>query len=166
MNTVLLEDDIAHIFVAGDMSDKKIRVLFLCTGNSCRSQMAEGWCKHLKSDTIKSYSAGTTTHGLNARAVRVMGEVGVDISHHRSKTVDEFPDKSFDMVFTVCDKANNSCPRFVGENGSVVVHHVPFGDPPQITQHMLDEEHILNEYRKIRDEIKNFIDSIEKYDQE
>ena len=93
---------------------EKIKILFLCTGNSCRSQMAEGWARALRSDCIEAYSAGIETHGMNPRAMRVMAEAGVDISGQRSKHVDELKDVRFDYVVTVCDNAAESCPRFPG----------------------------------------------------
>ena len=138
----------------------KVKVLFLCTGNSCRSQMAEGWCRHLKSDAIEAFSAGTINLGLNSRAVEVMKEVGVDIAEHKSKTVDQLSEKFFDFVFTVCDRANASCPIFPG---TTTIHHVGFDDPPEKTQDLKEEALILDEYRKVRDEIKDFIEKIENY---
>lgn len=91
-----------------------IRILFLCTGNSCRSQIAEGWTRYLKADLIEPYSAGIEPHGSNPDAVKVMAEVGVDISGHRSKHVDELRDIEFDHVITLCDQAYESCPVFPG----------------------------------------------------
>ena len=99
---------------------KKKRVLFLCTGNSCRSQMAEGWARHLKGDQIEPYSAGIEAHGLNPDAVRVMAEAGVDISGQRSKRVDELREVAFDYVVTVCGHANESCPAWLGKKAKVV----------------------------------------------
>ncbi|MFH1830618.1 MAG: arsenate reductase ArsC [Pseudomonadota bacterium] len=93
----------------------KIRVLFLCTGNSCRSQMAEGWARHLLGDIVEAYSAGIEAHGLNPRAVRVMAEAGVDISAQRSKTIGDLGGIEFDVVVTVCDRAHKSCPIFPGK---------------------------------------------------
>ena len=138
----------------------KVKVLFLCTGNSCRSQMAEGWCRFLKSDSIEAFSAGTVNIGLNLRAIEVMKEVGVDIAKHKSKTIDQLSEKFFDFVFTVCDRANSSCPHFPGK---AIIHHVSFDDPPEKTQHLKEELLILDEYRKVRDEIKTFIETIESY---
>src|SRR3954447_23576887 len=94
---------------------EKLKVLFLCTGNSCRSQMAEGFARALKGDVIEAYSAGTEAHGMNAMAVEAMGEAGVDISGHRSKHLDELRDQAFDYVVTVCDSANETCPVFPGK---------------------------------------------------
>ena len=108
-----------------DRGKAKLRNLFLCTGNSCRSQMAEGWARHLKGDVIEAYSAGIETHGLNPLAVKVMGEAGVDISGHRSKNVGDLAGVTFDYVVTVCDHANESCPVF---SGRAKVVHVGFDD--------------------------------------
>src|SRR5512133_2312066 len=94
---------------------QKLKVLFLCTGNSCRSQMAEGWARALRGDVIEPYSAGIETHGLNPNAVKIMAEAGVDISRHRSKRLDELRGIDFDYVVTVCDNANESCPVFPGK---------------------------------------------------
>lgn len=134
-------------------------VLFLCTGNSCRSQMAEGWGKHLLGDKFNFYSAGTKKHGLNERAVKVMGESGVDITMHVSKVVSELPVSHMDYVFTVCSDAHETCPFFPG--GKIV--HVGFDDPPRLTKEMNDEEKILDVYRRVRDEIKDVVIKIETY---
>src|SRR6266699_648574 len=93
----------------------KLKVLFLCTGNSCRSQMAEGWARHLKSDAIDAYSAGVEPHGMNLTAIAVMQQAGVDISTHHSKHVDELQAIPFDFVVTVCDHAHETCPLFPGQ---------------------------------------------------
>jgi arsenate reductase len=133
----------------------KAKVLFLCTGNSCRSQMAEGWARALKADAIDAYSAGIETHGMNARAVKVMAEAGVDISHNRSKTADELMDVPFDYVVTVCGHANETCPAWLGRKAKVV--HVGFDDPPKLAKTAATEEEALAHYRRVRDEIKAFI---------
>ena len=135
----------------------KWRVLFLCTGNSCRSQMAEGWTRALKSDQIEVFSAGIATHGLNPRAVKVMAEAGVDISKQRSKTVADLPTKDFDFVVTVCDHAHESCPLFPGKTRIV---HVGFDDPPRLAQDAKSEEEALSHYRRVRDEIKAFVETL------
>jgi len=137
----------------------KKNVLFLCTGNSCRSQMAEGWGKSLKGDKFNFYSAGTKKHGLNPRAVQVMKEVGVDISAHESKTTDELPKVTMDFVFTVCSDAHENCPYFPG--GKII--HTGFDDPPRLTKEMTNEEEILKIYRQVRDEIKDMVLKIENY---
>ena len=133
---------------------KKKKVLFLCTGNSCRSQMAEGWTKHLKADSIEAYSAGIEIHGLNPNAVKVMKEAGVDISQHRSKLVTEFKEQEFDYVVTVCGHANETCPFFPGKTKVV---HVGFDDPPRLAKNAKTEEEALNYYRRVRDEIKEYV---------
>ncbi len=133
---------------------RKQRILFLCTGNSCRSQMAEGWARHLKGDLLEACSAGIATHGLNPRAVQVMAEAGVDISRHRSQHVDEFAGAPIDVVVTVCGHAHETCPIFPG--GARVVHR-GFDDPPALTRHLTDEEEILAVYRRVRDEIRAFV---------
>jgi len=132
----------------------KLRVLFLCTGNSCRSQMAEGWARHLRGDVLEPYSAGLETHGLNPRAVQVMAEAGIDISTQRSKHVDELRAVNFDYVVTVCDRAHESCPVFAA--GTRVVH-VAFDDPPRRAREATTEEETLHHYRRVRDEIRAFI---------
>ena len=133
---------------------EKLKILFLCTGNSCRSQMAEGWASHLKSDGIDAYSAGIETHGLNPNAVRVMAEAGVDISKHNSKNVKDLMDIAFDYVITVCGHANETCPVFIGKTKKV---HVGFDDPPRLAKDAKTEEDALNQYRRVRDEIKAYI---------
>lgn len=135
----------------------KLKVLFLCTGNSCRSQMAEGWARHLKGDVIEPYSAGIETHGLNPRAVRVMAEAGVDLSRQRSKHVDELNNVPFDHVVTVCDHAHESCPLFPGRTR---VAHVGFDDPPRLAREAESEEEALGHYRRVRDEIRAFVERL------
>ena len=130
------------------------KVLFLCTGNSCRSQMAEGWTRTLWGDCIEAYSAGIETHGLNPNAVTVMAEAGVDISGHRSKLVDELLDEDFDLVVTVCGHAHEHCPMFPG--GARVIH-VGFDDPPKLAESATTEKEKLEGYRRVRDEIRAFV---------
>jgi arsenate reductase len=132
-----------------------LKILFLCTGNSCRSQMAEGWARHLRGDRLEPYSAGIETHGLNPLAVRVMAEAGVDISAHRSKHVDEL-DVRFDHVITVCGHANESCPVFHGAK----VTHVGFDDPPKLARDAATEEEALGHYRRVRDEIRAYVETL------
>jgi arsenate reductase len=139
------------------MTMSKLKVLFLCTGNSCRSQMAEGWARKLKGDVIDAYSAGVEPHGMNARAVKVMAEAGVDISGQRSKHVDELKDVPFDYVVTVCDHAHDTCPIFPGRTKVV---HVGFDDPPRLAKDAKNEERALGHYRRVRDEIRAFIDRL------
>ncbi|MHC4873105.1 MAG: arsenate reductase ArsC [Planctomycetota bacterium] len=138
------------------MADK-LNILFLCTGNSCRSQMAEGLARHLKGDVIEAYSAGIETHGLNPNAVKVMDEIDIDITGQRSQNVTEFSDVEFDYVVTVCGHANENCPLFKG-NAKVV--HVGFEDPPKLAETVVSEEEKLDCYRKVRDKIKEYISSL------
>ncbi len=135
------------------MNDK-IRVLFLCTGNSCRSQMAEGLCTSLMGDIFESYSAGIVKHGLNPFAVKAMLETGIDISGHFSKTVDEMEEKDFDYVVTVCDNAYETCPYFPAKTGII---HRGFDGPPRLARNTAAEEEALEHYRRVRDEIREFI---------
>ena len=135
----------------------KMKVLFLCTGNSCRSQMAEGWARYLKGDVMEAYSAGIETHGLNPRAVKVMTEVGVDISGHRSKNVEELKNVPFDMVITVCGHAHEHCPLFLGKG---TVRHVGFDDPPALAREAKTEDEALAPYRRVRDEIRAFVQTL------
>ena len=135
----------------------RTKVLFLCTGNSCRSQMAEGWARHLKSDVIEAYSAGIETHGINENAVRVMKEAGVDISEHRSKHVNELLEVPLDYVVTVCDHANEHCPIFPRRVKHV---HAGFDDPPRLAKTAKTEEEALGHYRRVRDEIRAFVETL------
>jgi arsenate reductase len=134
--------------------NKKI-VLILCTGNSCRSQMAEGILRHYGNERIEVFSAGTKPSQVNPVAVRVMQEIGIDISGHRSKHVDEFKEQTFDCVVTACDNAKESCPVFLG---GVKFLHWPFPDPPHNRE--IDED-VIKEFRKVRDMIcekfRNFV---------
>jgi len=133
---------------------RKPKVLFLCTGNSCRSQMAEGWARHLRGDVMEPFSAGIETHGLNPRAVAAMDEVGVDISRHRSTHLDELADVDFDYVVTVCSHAHESCPVFPGR---AKVVHVGFDDPPALARDAATDEEAMAPYRRVRDEIRAFV---------
>ncbi len=144
------------------------KVLFLCTGNSCRSQMAEGWLRHLRGDDYEVYSAGIETHGLNPNAVKVMAESGVDISMHQSSLLDDVlselasRNETLDVVITVCGHAHENCPVFLGD-GKVV--HVGFDDPPKLAAELAadkaDEETQLDCYRRVRDEIKAFVEGFD-----
>lgn len=135
----------------------KVRVLFLCTGNSCRSQMAEGWARHLKHDTMEVYSAGIEPHGVNPLAVRVMAEAGVDITGQRSKHVEELSGVAFDYVVTVCDQANEACPVFPEKTRRV---HVGFDDPPRLAKGAASEAEALGHFRRVRDEIRAYIETL------
>jgi len=133
---------------------EKLKVLFLCTGNSCRSQMAEGWARHLKSDVIEAYSAGVWPAGVSSRAAAVMAEAGVDISSQRSKHVDDLLDIDFDYVITLCGNARELCPVFGGKARLV---HVPFEDPTML---MGSPERVMAAFRKTRDEIQTFVETL------
>lgn len=135
----------------------KLKVMFLCTGNSCRSQMAEGWARHLKGDVIDAYSSGVDPHGMNPNAVRVMAEAGVDITGQSSKHVNDLQSIPFDYVVTVCDSAHESCPLFFGKTKVI---HVGFDDPPRLAKTAATEEEALEHYRRVRDEIKVFIQTL------
>jgi arsenate reductase len=139
------------------MKEKK-NVLFLCTGNSCRSQMAEGWALALKGELYSFHSAGTKKHGLNPFAIKVMQECGIDLTKHSSKTTSELGPVKMDVVITVCSDAHENCPYFPGGK---VIHH-GFDDPPRLAKD-LEEAEALVIYRRVRDEIKSFIESIEEH---
>jgi arsenate reductase len=138
-------------------SAEKLKILYLCTGNSCRSQMAEGWTRHLKSDAIDAYSAGVEPHGIDPRAVKVMAEVGVDISGQTSKHLDTLEGIEFDYVITLCDQANESCPLFFGKTRRL---HMGFDDPPKLAAGTTSEEEAMAHYRRVRDEIKKFVERL------
>ena len=133
---------------------KPLRILFLCTGNSCRSQMAEGFCNALPGNPLQAVSCGIERHGLNPNAVRVMQEVGVDISGHESKTLDDIDTDVLDFVITVCGHANETCPLFPGP---VQVIHQPSDDPPRLAHAAASEAEALNHYRRVRDEIRDYV---------
>jgi arsenate reductase (thioredoxin) len=134
--------------------NKKPYVLFLCTGNSCRSQMAEGWARHLKSDAIEAFSAGVYPVGVSQRAAKVMLEAGVDISDQRSKHVDDLCGLEFDYVVTLCGNAAEQCPAFAGKTKTV---HMPVRDPSFLIG---SEEAILDAFRKTRDEIRELVEKM------
>lgn len=135
----------------------KTRILFLCTGNSCRSQIAEGWARHLRGDVIEAWSAGIEKHGMNQQAIAVMAEAGVDISGHYSKLINESPAVDFDYVITVCDNAHESCPIFPGK---AKIIHRGFDDPSRLAKDTDSEKEALEHYRQVRDEIKTFIETL------
>ena len=126
------------------------RVLVLCTGNSCRSQIAEGYLQHFAGNRAKVYSAGVETHGVNPRAIATMKEDGIDISNHTSNNIDEYFDIDFDFVITVCDNAKERCPYFPTR---AIKFHQNFPDPAKATG---TEEEISNQFREVRQMIKNF----------
>ncbi|KAB7623183.1 arsenate reductase ArsC [Alkalilimnicola sp. S0819] len=136
---------------------EKLKVLFLCTGNACRSQISEGWARALKSDVLEAWSAGVAPHGVDPRAVRVMAEAGVDLAGHHSKHVDELLAIPFDYVVTVCDAAAESCPIFPGPARRV---HRGFQDPPRLARDAATEEEALGHYRRVRDEIRAYIETL------
>jgi arsenate reductase (thioredoxin) len=137
---------------------KKLKILFLCTGNSCRSQMAEGWTHALKSDVIEAYSAGIETHGLNPNAIKVMAEAGVDITGQKSENINDLLDIPLDIVVTVCGHAHETCPVFPT---TARVVHVGFDDPPALARELAaqgaSEKEQLDAYRRVRDQIKIFV---------
>ena len=147
----MLVGDSLHI-----MRDK-MKILFLCTGNSCRSQMAEGWARYLKSDFIQPFSAGIEAHGLNLNAVKVMQEEGVDITQQKSQRIEEVETIPFDVVITVCGHADENCPVF---SCSTKVVHRGFDDPPKLAQTAKTEKEALGHYRRVRDEIKAYIETL------
>ena len=138
-------------------STERLKILFLCTGNSCRSQMAEGWASFLKGDVIEPFSAGIESHGINPFIVKVMAEAGVDISRQHSKLVDERKDNVFDYVITLCGHARENCPFFPGKTKRF---HMGFDDPHKLAENAKNEEEALSHYRRIRDEIRVFVEKL------
>jgi len=134
-----------------------LKVLFLCTGNSCRSQMAEGWARWLHGDRLEPYSAGIAPGRVDPRAVQVMGEAGVDLSGHRSRHLNELAGVDLDWVITVCDHAREHCPVFPGGARRL---HVSFEDPPFLAKTAATEEEALAHYRRVRDEIRGFVERL------
>ena len=132
----------------------KLKILFLCTGNACRSQIAHGWAEYLKSDIVEVYSAGIRPIGVNPWAIKIMAEAGVDISDYKSECVDEFANVAFDYVITLCDDAAGNCPIFPAK---VAVIHKPFKDPYYAEG---SEEEIMAVFRKVRDQIREFVETI------
>ena len=136
--------------------EPRMRVLFLCTGNSCRSQMAEGFAKALRADVVDAHSAGTRPQALNPLAVRAMAEAGIDLSRHASKRPEEI-EVAFDLVVAVCDAAAESCPSMAG----VRTIRAPFDDPPRLAEGAESDEKAMVHYRRVRDEIRRFIESFD-----
>ena len=132
----------------------KIKVLFVCTGNSCRSQMAKGWARHLRGDVIEAFSAGVSPASVNQTAVEVMAETGVDISGQKSKHIDDLTGINFDYVVIICDNAREHCPAFPGE---VRLIHRAFKD---LTLVVGSDEEIMAAFRKTRDDIREFIETM------
>ena len=135
------------------------RVLFLCTGNSCRSQMAEGWLRHLGGDRYEALSAGTKPQGVNPLAVRSMAEAGVDLSGQRSKPVDGFLGEDLDLLVTVCGGASESCPVFRGRVQER--RHWPFDDPAEAEG---TEDETMSVFRRVRDEIRDAVEDLLRED--
>lgn len=133
------------------------RILFLCTGNSCRSQMADAWTRRLKGEELEACSAGVEPRGVDPRAVKVMAEVGIDISSRQSKGIDTVRDLEFDYVVTLCDGAQEACPFFPAKTRLL---HVGFDDPPRLSQAAQDEEQALQHYRRVRDQIRAFVEGM------
>ncbi len=138
-------------------TESKLKILFLCTGNSCRSQMAEGWVRALRGDRIEAWSAGIERQGIDPRAVRVMTEAGVDISRQKSKRLAELPRLPLDWVVTVCDHARENCPVFPGGARTA---HAGFDDPPRLARNAASQEEALAHYRRVRDEIREYVLSL------
>jgi arsenate reductase len=135
----------------------KLQILYLCTGNSCRSQMAEAFTHHLKGDQIKALSAGVDPKGMDSRAIEAMLEAGIDISNQGSNSIDQVRHLPFDYVVTLCDSAQKNCPNFPGETRVI---HVGFDDPPKLAATAKDEEEAMHHYRRVRDEIRAFVEKL------
>lgn len=129
-------------------------VLFLCTGNACRSQMAEGFARTLLADRVNAFSAGVEPHGMNPRAMRVMAEAGAPIDSHHSKHVNDLKGIEFDYVITVCGHADEACPVLPGPARRI---HRGFDDPPKLATNAKTEEETLSHYRRVRDEIRQYV---------
>lgn len=136
---------------------EKMKILFLCTGNSCRSQMAEAWTRLLKGDRFDAYSAGVQPKPIDPRAIKAMAEAGIDISEQKSKDVDVFGNMEFDYVITLCDNARESCPYFPAKTKLI---HQGFADPPKLAEEAKNEEEAMAPYRRVRDEIKAFVETL------
>jgi arsenate reductase (thioredoxin) len=137
------------------------KILFLCTGNSCRSQMGEAWTRAMKSDRYEAYSAGTIAKGLNPKMVQVMQEIGIDPTiHQTSKTLQSVIDAGvqLDLVITVCGHAHETCPVFPG--GKTRVVHVGFEDPPELEKGAKTLDEALGHYRRVRDQIRDFVSQL------
>lgn len=130
----------------------KKKILVLCTGNSCRSQIAEGYLKYFAKDKAEIYSAGIETHGLNPKAIETMSEDGIDISNHTSNNINEYQHIEFDYVITVCDHAKENCPYFPSKSERL---HQNFQDPAKASG---TEDEVKQEFRKVRDQIKKYCD--------
>jgi len=138
-------------------TQNKLKILFMCTRNACRSQMAEGFARELRGDLLEPYSAGVLPHRVLAETVEVMKEAGVDISKQQSKHVDALKRVAFDYVVTLCGGALEACPLF---SGKAKVLHVPFDDPPVLALSARTREEALGHYRRVRDEIRAFVETL------
>jgi len=138
-------------------NEDRVSVLFLCRGNSCRSQMAEGFARALRGDRIDAFSAGSEAHGVNPRAVKVMAEVGIDISGQTSKTTDQLDGRRYDYAVTVCGSGGETCPFYSNVGASV---HMGFPDPPRLAEDAEDEEAALAAFRKVRDMIREYVETL------
>ena len=145
--------------IIGATKMTKPKILFLCTGNSCRSQMAEGLVRHLRGDHLEAYSAGIEKHGLNPLAIKAMEQIGIDISNHQSKTTDEIVGVEFDYVVTVCDHAQKTCPGVSAKGfpakSKIVLR--AFDDPPELAAAEPDPNKQMQHYQRVRDEIKEYV---------
>lgn len=126
------------------------KILILCTGNSCRSQIAHGFLNHFTDNSFSIFSAGIEKHGLNKNAVKSMADIGIDISHHKSNLIDEYKDEKFDFIITVCDNANETCPVLPNSTGKKI--HKNFTDPSKLNNGLYNKE-----FEEVRDQIKSFI---------
>jgi arsenate reductase len=135
----------------------KLRILYLCTGNSCRSQMAEAFTHHLKGDQIEALSAGVAPKGIDPRATKAMLEAGIEMSNQGSKSLNQVIHRQFDYVVTLCDNAQKTCPSFPGKTRVI---HVGFDDPPKLAATAKDEEEAMLHYSRVRDEIKSFVEKL------
>jgi len=136
---------------------EKLKILFLCSGNSCRSQMADAWTKHLKGNQFDVYSAGVQPKAVDPRAVKAMAEAGIDISAQNSKDLDSLGNMEFDYVVTLCDNAREACPYFPAKTKLI---HKGFDDPPKLAENANNEEEAMAHYRRVRDEIKAFVETL------
>jgi arsenate reductase (thioredoxin) len=136
---------------------EKLKILFLCSGNSCRSQMADAWTKHLKGNQFDVYSAGVQPKAVDPRAVKAMAEAGIDISAQNSKDLDSLGNMEFDYVVTLCDNAREACPYFPAKTKLI---HKGFDDPPKLAENTNNEEEAMAHYRRVRDEIKAFVETL------
>ena len=137
--------------------EKPVKILFLCTGNSCRSQIAEAFARHLIKDRIDAYSAGTAPKVVDPRAIKAMSEIGIDISRQKSKSTDDIKNTEFDFVITLCNNTQKTCPTFPAKTS---VFHVGFDDPPKLSANSRNDDEAMGHYRRVRDEIKAFVERL------